>query len=135
MIATIPSPSLESRFFTPAQVADILGVSEWTVDQWLRRRELGCFKLGRIIRISREGLLDFIFAHWRVGRGAGMHLEASEALRRLLDAAMLSRTGVVDPPGSKGGTEYVRACGSSVPPLGPQDGISPAAGTTVAAGA
>ena len=52
-----------TRFYTVAQVADLLAVSTRSVRRWLARGELLAHKFGRQIRISELDLRAFV--EWR----------------------------------------------------------------------
>jgi excisionase family DNA binding protein len=45
------------------EVANILGVSEWTLRQWLSQRRLPFIKVGRLTKIRPEDLEAFIQRH------------------------------------------------------------------------
>jgi excisionase family DNA binding protein len=49
-----------TRFYTVAQVADLLAVSTRSVRRWLARGELLAHKFGRQIRISEIDLRTFV---------------------------------------------------------------------------
>ncbi len=46
--------------FTPEEIADKLKTSRSTVYRWLRNGELKSFKAGKMWRITREALEDFL---------------------------------------------------------------------------
>ena len=48
-----------NRLYNPAQVAKKLGVSRWTIYQWIREGKLPAKKLGRGWRISGTDLHEF----------------------------------------------------------------------------
>jgi excisionase family DNA binding protein len=54
-----------ARFYTVAQVADLLAVSTRSVRRWIARGELLAHKFGRQIRISELDLRAFV--EWRRG--------------------------------------------------------------------
>lgn len=60
---------------TPAQVARRLQGTEYTVDDWLRKRRLRGVKLGRLRRVSGDDLDAFLGG----GRGAAEPLTGDEA--------------------------------------------------------
>ncbi len=51
---------MDTRYLTPAQVAERLQVTEFTVYKWLRAGELRSVKLGRLWRISEGDLAEFL---------------------------------------------------------------------------
>jgi excisionase family DNA binding protein len=46
--------------FTPEEIADKLKTSRSTVYRWLRNGELKAFKAGKLWRITREALEEFL---------------------------------------------------------------------------
>ena len=48
------------RVYTPAEVADILSITEYTVIKWLREGKLKGIKIGRLWRITEDGLNKFL---------------------------------------------------------------------------
>ena len=48
------------RFYTVAQVADLLGVSTRSVRRWIAERDLRAHKFGRQVRISETDLRAFV---------------------------------------------------------------------------
>lgn len=73
MIATAPTISLESQQLTPAQLRWIMNVGDSTVHEWLdgTTPALSHFRRSRLIRISSEAALEFIFRNTVRARGAG----------------------------------------------------------------
>ena len=59
------SPKSITRFYTIAQVADLLVVSTRSVRRWVARGELMAHKFGRQVRISDIDLRAFV--DWRRG--------------------------------------------------------------------
>ena len=51
---------MEKRFFTVKEIADDLGVKEDTVRDWVRRRELAAYRVGRELRIKKEDYENFL---------------------------------------------------------------------------
>lgn len=52
------------KYYTPQEIAEMLGVHLQTVRTWYRSGKLGCYKLGhRDVRISQEQLDSFLQAH------------------------------------------------------------------------
>jgi excisionase family DNA binding protein len=51
---------LERRFYTVKDIADELGVKEDTVRDWIRRRELAAYRVGRELRIKKEDYEIFL---------------------------------------------------------------------------
>jgi putative molybdopterin biosynthesis protein len=51
---------VEKRFFTVKEIADDLGVKEDTVRDWVRRRELAAYRVGRELRIKKEDYENFL---------------------------------------------------------------------------
>ena len=54
------SSKLVQRFYTIAEVADLLVVSTRTVRRWISDRELLAHKFGRQVRISEINLRAFV---------------------------------------------------------------------------
>jgi excisionase family DNA binding protein len=52
-----------TRFFTVAQIADLLAVSTRSVRRWIVARELPAHKFGRQVRISELDLKAFVERH------------------------------------------------------------------------
>jgi len=46
--------------FTPEEIADKLKVSKRAVYQWLQKGELNAFKAGKLWRVKREALEEFL---------------------------------------------------------------------------
>jgi excisionase family DNA binding protein len=51
------------QMFTVQEVAERLHVHPQTVRLWIRRKELGSYKVGRYDRVSDDQLARFIEAH------------------------------------------------------------------------
>ena len=52
-----------AKFYTVAQVAEMLAVSVRTVHRWIARRELAVHRLGGAVRISDSDLKVFLALH------------------------------------------------------------------------
>lgn len=50
---------MDEKFYTPQEVAELLGVHLQTVRKWYRTGELECYKVGRV-RISESQLEAFL---------------------------------------------------------------------------
>ena len=48
------------KIFTPEEIADELSVSRKSVYVWLQKGELAGFKVGKLWRITREDLENFL---------------------------------------------------------------------------
>lgn len=58
----------KQRFYTPQELAEMLGVHLQTVRKWYRSGKLGHYKLGhRDVRISQEQLDNFMKAREKQG--------------------------------------------------------------------
>jgi excisionase family DNA binding protein len=55
-------PLVLPRLLTLAEVADMLQVSQKTVQRLVARRRLPCIRLGRVVRFSPADLLRFVEA-------------------------------------------------------------------------
>lgn len=55
--------SLESQRISPARLAWIMDVSDSTVEEWIRRRLIPSFKVGRVRRFDPADVLAFIRAY------------------------------------------------------------------------
>ncbi|MGH7867236.1 MAG: helix-turn-helix domain-containing protein, partial [Candidatus Dormibacteraceae bacterium] len=44
------------------EVHELLGISQWTIYEMIRRRELPALRIGRLIRIPRPALEEWIAA-------------------------------------------------------------------------
>ena len=51
---------MNEKLLTPAQVAELLQITERTVYEWIRGRKLTALKLGRLWRIRLENLEAFL---------------------------------------------------------------------------
>jgi excisionase family DNA binding protein len=51
------------RFFTIAEVAEIVEVATRTVRRWLKSGELVAHRFGAVVRISEDDLRDFLSQH------------------------------------------------------------------------
>ena len=51
---------MEKRFYSVKEIADDLGVKEDTVRDWIRRRELAAYRVGRELRIQKEDYEKFL---------------------------------------------------------------------------
>jgi excisionase family DNA binding protein len=56
---------LPQGFFTPAEIAEYIGMSTYTVQDLCRRGELRHVKVGRSIRIRREWADQYMATHER----------------------------------------------------------------------
>lgn len=54
---------MQTRFLTRYQVAEILAVSVGTVDGLIRRGEIPAVRVGSSVRVSEEGLSEFVQKH------------------------------------------------------------------------
>ena len=52
----------ETEFFTIAQVAEFIGVSERTVQRWIRSGAVPVHRFGRLVRISDADISAFLAA-------------------------------------------------------------------------
>jgi len=50
----------EKEYLSPVEIAELLGIAEGTVREWLRRGELKGIKVGRQWRIKRDILDKFL---------------------------------------------------------------------------
>lgn len=50
---------MDEKFYTPQEVAELLGVHLQTVRKWYRNGELSCYKVGHV-RISESQLAAFL---------------------------------------------------------------------------
>jgi len=53
-------PSSPPRFLTPARLAEVMDVSDSTVEEWIRKKRLPSFKAGRVRRFAVEDVLEFV---------------------------------------------------------------------------
>jgi len=53
-----------TRFFSIAQVAELLGVSIRTVRRWIKKKKLARHKFGAVVRVAEDDLRAFLAAHW-----------------------------------------------------------------------
>lgn len=92
---------------TPEQFAWVLQVSARTVERWIARGKITCFKLGGTRRISPEAALEFIQAHTLQARmyrgtGAGVKLAGEDAallwerIQRLIQTQMEAQKSFPD---------------------------------------
>ncbi|HFJ9245023.1 TPA: helix-turn-helix domain-containing protein [Bacillus cereus] len=51
---------LSEQFYTIKEVAQHLKVSERTIHNWIKEGHLGSYKVGRLTRISKEQLDDYL---------------------------------------------------------------------------
>lgn len=58
--AVLPSASTAAQFFTPAQIAQKLGVAKSALYEWLARGDIAYHRFGRIIRISTADVEDYL---------------------------------------------------------------------------
>jgi excisionase family DNA binding protein len=52
-----------SRFFSIADVAELVGVNARTVRRWIKSRELVAYRIRGILRISEPDLTQFLEIH------------------------------------------------------------------------
>jgi excisionase family DNA binding protein len=53
------------RLLSVKEAANILGVSVWTLRQWLSQRRIAIVKVGRLTKLQLEDLQAFIAGHRR----------------------------------------------------------------------
>ena len=56
------------RFYTPEQIAQLLQVNVVTIHRWLREGKLKSIKLGRLWRVSKENLEEFVHSETKKRR-------------------------------------------------------------------
>lgn len=56
----IPVNESAHRFLTPEEVSELLQVSVFTVRRWIKQDELPAYKLGRLWRIKRSDLNQWL---------------------------------------------------------------------------
>lgn len=49
-----------NRFYTPAEVAELLKTTRRTVYNWIEKGQLKSIKAGKLVRITRADLEEFI---------------------------------------------------------------------------
>jgi putative molybdopterin biosynthesis protein len=54
---------MEDEFLTVEEIAKRLKVKEFTVRDWIRKRELPAYKVGRTLRIKKEDFEEFLKKH------------------------------------------------------------------------
>ncbi|HVB55174.1 MAG TPA: helix-turn-helix domain-containing protein [Candidatus Acidoferrales bacterium] len=55
----------EPEFYTVGQLAELLQLTPMTIYRMVRRGELGCHALGRIIRFHRDDVETFLEKSWQ----------------------------------------------------------------------
>jgi excisionase family DNA binding protein len=60
MATAAPEPAPESRYLTPQEAAARCGVSEKTIRTWVQRGKLPASRAGRLLRIDRRDLEDYL---------------------------------------------------------------------------
>ena len=60
MATAAPEPESESRYLTPQEAASRCGVSEKTVRGWVQEGKLPARRAGRLLRIDRHDLEDYL---------------------------------------------------------------------------
>ncbi len=51
---------IEEKFYSPKEVAEILGITQRTMQEWLRKRKIKGTKLGKLWRVKESELQKFI---------------------------------------------------------------------------
>ena len=69
---------MDERFYTPKEIAELLGVHLQTVRKWYQTGELDCYRVGRV-RISESQLQRFL-QQWQQTDGSGAADPESPAL-------------------------------------------------------
>ena len=67
---------MDEKFYTPQEVAELLGVHLQTVRKWYRTGELECYKVGRV-RIAESQLEAFLQRRQRTGSGSDTQSDGS----------------------------------------------------------
>ncbi len=55
--------AMTQRFFTIAEVAQLVGVSRRTVRRWIERKKLIAHHIGTVVRIAESDLNAFLAQH------------------------------------------------------------------------
>lgn len=87
-IAGTKATAGDPEVYTREEFAAKLGVAVRTVDEWIAKREVGFFRLGRNVRISRAAAAEFVLSHTvlaRQGLPRGLNREEAAVLRELLE--------------------------------------------------
>jgi putative molybdopterin biosynthesis protein len=59
-MSTMPVSLPTHPFLTPEEVSDLLQVSVYTVRRWIKQGELPAYKVGRLWRIDKADLKDWL---------------------------------------------------------------------------
>jgi len=65
---TATAPTLDSLYFTPAELARLYKVSERTVWRWDADAEIRRMKVGQTVRYALEAVIDFELRHTLAAR-------------------------------------------------------------------
>jgi excisionase family DNA binding protein len=57
------------KFYTPEEIAERLKVSTKTVQAWLSKGQLKGFRAGKMWRVTREALEEFLKVPWDEAEG------------------------------------------------------------------
>lgn len=85
--------SNESNPLTPAEVAEILKISKYTVYEMVKRDELPAYRVGKKIRIDSQDLQDYI------NKGKGQEPALNEISGSLMESPLLSSENSARTPG------------------------------------
>jgi excisionase family DNA binding protein len=91
------SAELSTQLLTPERLAWVMDVSDSTITEWVKRRELASFKKGRLRRFEAGEVLAFIARHTVRARTAQPSLPAGlssgdwERIERLIEHAVAGR--------------------------------------------
>jgi excisionase family DNA binding protein len=78
-------PSLDSLYFTPAELARLYKVSARTVARWTADGDIAFFKIGQTVRHSLDQVLAFDVSHVVLARSRADKRQ-TEQLRERLEA-------------------------------------------------
>jgi len=56
-------PKASTKFFTIAQIAEVMEISERSVRRWIDKGLLVAHKIGGLVRISEADFLTFLLTH------------------------------------------------------------------------
>ena len=59
-MSTTPMELPKQPFLTPQEVSDLLQVSVYTVRRWIKQGELPAYKVGRLWRINKHDLNEWL---------------------------------------------------------------------------